>query len=714
MRLTIARKITLGMIAVVSVSLLITAATAAYLVRNLTTPMVENALGARMENDRNQLLNYLGSIDRDVALWAGLPTTREALEEFNLSWSQIEGDQLSLLQDLYIEMNPAETGQKDEMYDAGDGSTYSAAHAQFHPTFRDFKDDRGYYDIFLIDTAGNIIYSVYKELDYATNLETGQYRTSGLADVFRGAMKTEASETTFVDFAPYAPSYGAPASFIARPVDGANGKRLGVIAFQMPVDRINAMLGDRGGNVHAMVVGEDGTMRNQDDRIDGDTTLVERVESKAVDAALVGRAGNNLNDRAGQTYLQSFAPISFNGITWAFLTEQDTVTAFASVRGMERALIGISLLMLAIAMLVGWRISSQIGRPIGSMLEDIHELARGNTDHETTVTGRNDEIGDVQIELRKMTEALRGNVEVARQISEGNLDVEVVVASKDDKFGLALRSMSERLRSIIKGLNETAGHLSREARSLKETADELANASESQASAAQEAATSVGQMTANVRLSSDNAAQTEKMAEKSAEDAKKSGETVDTAVILVKSIADKTKIIQDIARQTDLLALNAAVEAARAGKHGLGFAVVASEVRKLAERSQKAAAEIDSMSVRTVQASEEARTMIEEFLPRIVKTTDLVAEISYAMREQSVGAEQINQAIGELDNGIQKSSEMARVTSENAKALSEQSATLDEAIGYFRSSQPGALKPSSVTTDAVQSATHQSILKQVA
>ena len=106
--------------------------------------------------------------------------------------------------------------------------------------------------------------------------------------------------------------------------------------------------------------------------------------------------------------------------------------------------------------------------------------------------------------------------------------------------------------------------------------------------------------------------------------------------------------------------------------------------------------------------------MIEEFLPRIVKTTDLVAEISYAMREQSVGAEHIKQAIGELDNGIQKSSEMARVTSENAKALSEQSATLDEAIGYFRSSQPGALKPSLVTTDAVQSATQQSILKQVA
>ncbi len=175
-------------------------------------------------------------------------------------------------------------------------------------------------------------------------------------------------------------------------------------------------------------------------------------------------------------------------------------------------------------------------------------------------------------------------------------------------------------------------------------------------------------MTANIKQNADNAAQTEKIARQSAKDAEASGEAVARAVDAMRTIAEKIGIVQEIARQTDLLALNAAVEAARAGEHGKGFAVVASEVRKLAERSQSAAAEISAMSGGTVKAAQEAGDMLGRLVPDIRKTAELVSEISAACREQDIGASQINEAIQQLD----------KVTQQNAGASEEMSATSEE------------------------------------
>ncbi|WP_231750152.1 methyl-accepting chemotaxis protein, partial [Blastomonas sp. CCH1-A6] len=148
---------------------------------------------------------------------------------------------------------------------------------------------------------------------------------------------------------------------------------------------------------------------------------------------------------------------------------------------------------------------------------------------------------------------------------------------------------------------------------------------------------SMEEMAANIKQNADNAAQTEKIARQSSKDAEISGEAVNKAVGAMQMIAEKIGIVQEIARQTDLLALNAAVEAARAGEHGRGFAVVASEVRKLAERSQGAAAEISQVSSDTVKAAGEAGEMLARLVPDIRRTAELVSEISAACREQDIG-----------------------------------------------------------------------------
>jgi len=166
--------------------------------------------------------------------------------------------------------------------------------------------------------------------------------------------------------------------------------------------------------------------------------------------------------------------------------------------------------------------------------------------------------------------------------------------------------------------------------------------------------------------------------------AQASGEAVDRAVTAMQTIADKINIVQEIARQTDLLALNAAVEAARAGEHGRGFAVVASEVRKLAERSQMAAAEIGTVSSQTVKAAQEAGGMLSRLVPDIKKTAELVAEISASCREQDLGGDQINNAVAQLGKVTQRTAAASEQMSATAEELAHQSAQLQANIAYFR------------------------------
>jgi methyl-accepting chemotaxis protein len=281
---------------------------------------------------------------------------------------------------------------------------------------------------------------------------------------------------------------------------------------------------------------------------------------------------------------------------------------------------------------------------------------------------------------------------VVREVAEGDLTKTAEITNRDEIGELLgnVNLMIERLRGVVGDALSASENVSAGSQELSASSEQVSQGATEQAASAEEASASMEEMASNIKQNADNAAQTEKIARQSAKDAEESGAAVSRAVDAMRTIAEKIGIVQEIARQTDLLALNAAVEAARAGEHGKGFAVVASEVRKLAERSQSAAAEISAMSSDTVKAASNAGDMLGRLVPDIRKTAELVSEISAACREQDIGAAQINEAIQQLDKVTQQNAGASEQMSATSEELAAQAEELQASIAFFKVDNAGS------------------------
>lgn len=398
----------------------------------------------------------------------------------------------------------------------------------------------------------------------------------------------------------------------------------------------------------------------------------EEVVLKDAVAAVKPGADKNLNqlaqliasenrgivrDYMRETYFVGVDPIyvALGDLTEYQLGEADrqTVAGQTIARQTQMVIGAISLLVILAALIIVWVFTSRMKRALSSAVGLAESVANGDL-RQTVTNNSNDEIGEL--------------------------------------LGV-LNTMVLRLREVVANVSTASRDVASGASEMSATSEALSQGATEQASATEEASASMEQMAANIKQSAKNAADTEKMALKSASDARESGAAVSRAVNAMQTIAEKILVVQEIARQTDLLALNAAVEAARAGEHGRGFAVVASEVRKLAERSQSAAGEISNLSGNTVKAAQEAGEMLEELVPDIERTSQLVAEISRASQEQDAGATQVNIAIQQLDKVTQENTSAADEMSTTAEALASQSEQLQASIKFFLVSDDAQSEP---------------------
>lgn len=295
-------------------------------------------------------------------------------------------------------------------------------------------------------------------------------------------------------------------------------------------------------------------------------------------------------------------------------------------------------------------------------------------------------VGFAWFVTRSITRPVSEAAAAAQELSEGNLTVKVNADSKDEVGMLmgSMQAMVTKLSSIISEVNTASDALNNAAGQVSATAQSLSQSSSEQAASVEETTASVEEMTASITQNTENAKVTDGMATSAAQQAQDGGVAVKETVEAMKQIADKIRIIDDIAYQTNLLALNAAIEAARAGEHGKGFAVVAAEVRKLAERSQVAAQEIGQVASSSVKLAEKAGHLLDEMVPSIKKTSDLVQEISAASQEQSAGVGQINGAMGQLNKATQQNASASEQLAATAEEMGGQAAQLQELMGFFR------------------------------
>ena len=361
---------------------------------------------------------------------------------------------------------------------------------------------------------------------------------------------------------------------------------------------------------------------------------------------------------------------------------------YAAAKTIMATILVVSVLLAVV--IGGWIIRGILGN-LRRATDLADAVAQGDLSTQVSATG-NDELADLIATLKIMVDNLRATAAVADEIARGNLAVQTSRRSDKDVLGIALETMVNRLRTVANETSQSSAAVSSGSRQLSASADQLSQGATEQAAAAEEASSAMEQMAANIKQTANNSGQTERIARQSAADAQLSGEAMVRTVQAMQTITSKISIVQEIARQTDLLALNAAVEAARAGEHGKGFAVVASEVRKLAERSQRAATEISSVSTEMLGVAQQAGEMLGRLVPDIKKTAELVQEISAACREQDIGADQINVAIQELDKVIQQNASASEEMSATAEELSTQAEQLQQMTSFF---QMDSIRPAS-------------------
>jgi len=564
------------------------------------------------------------------------------------------------LQHEYIRKNTNSLGSKHLLDMGADDSDYSMYHGRLHPILRHYLEEFGYYDIFLVDSeTGDVVYSVFKELDFATSLKTGPYADSGLGKAFALANASEDENAVFlVDYHKYKPSYEAPASFIASPIF-KDKKKLGVAIFQVSTDKLNAIMAERTGlgeTGETYLIGPDHLMRSDSYRDpEGHSVLASfanpsqgTVDTEAVKLALSGQTGEKvITNYNGTTVLSAYAPVSVLGLNWALLAEVNESEINAPINSL---LMSIGLAALVLIVLV-----------VGMALFVSNSLLRVLGNEPDVIAG------------------------VAGRVANGELNLRFA-EGKGGAVGIyaAMKNMSEQLRHVVGQVLAGSEHVATGSEELSSTAESLSQGATEQAASVEEVSSSVEQMATSIRRNTENARSTEAIAVKAAEDAKKGGEAVQKTVEAMHHIADKISIIEEIARQTNLLALNAAIEAARAGEHGKGFAVVAAEVRKLAEKSGQAAGEISELSHSSTQVAEEAGRLLGEILPSIQKTAALVEEITAASFEQDAGASQIAKAMQHLDTVVQQNAAAAEEMASTADALSSQSEQLMRVMAFFK------------------------------
>lgn len=611
------------------------------------------------------LSNYLNSITEDVKSLAQNQTTMDAVQEFTAQWNGLGQNQTAYLQDQYIAKNPNPTGQKEKLDFAPDGTTYSQTHSKFHPFFRGFLQSKGYYDIFLFDNDGNVVFTVFKEADFATNALTGKWKDSDLGNMFKTANAGKKGEVHFFDFKPYAPSANVPASFISTPIYSKTGEKLGVLAFQMPVGKINDIMNlepGLGATGETYIVGSDYLIRNDIAKSKENDALLRKEENFVVTGALEGKETYGfVTNSLGQHVKLSAVPMEFQGAKYALVASQSYEEAVAPLNGMRNGILMITVLIIGVVAGGCLFFARRITAPLKALIVKMGIISEGNLGVDVEFQGNRDEIGDMARALENFRKnAIKMEELKKEQLSDANRNRAHMDAE--------LKQLSNALEIVSSDLLETIKNQSKvmmgKAKEMGGKAKNVANDASQVALATNEATENVGNVAAAaeelsvaIQEISRQVNHATTITQKAASSADSTKQTVSELATAAEDIGSVLSLISQIAEQTNLLALNATIEAARAGEAGKGFAVVASEVKSLANQTAQATEQIASQIDAIQNAVKHSAGQIEDIVGTIQEVDQVASSIAAAVEEQGAATDNISTSTRAAAQGTNSVSE---------------------------------------------------------
>lgn len=567
----------------------------------------------------------------------------------------------------FISSNPHPLGEKDQLSSPLRISNYGQVHSQYHPHFRDYLKRHSLYDLFIVDNQGRVVYSVFKETDFGTDLLNGPWASSGLGRAAQRGLALSSSQLHIEDFDAYTPSYEAPASFASVPLI-QNGETIGTMIIQFPLDKISAVVGAREGlgeRGETLLLGSDLRLRADTFRNKETHTVAENfkpdskiaVTSPAVLMAKEGKVGvMNNTSYDGLSTLAFFRPLKIKDLTWYMVVELDEAEVNAGLTHMSYfnwfiQFLG-SFAIILVSMIYGSRVTAKL-REIGSLLNVSNDKISGAS-HQSAASA---------IELREaateqaasLQETMASTEEISAMVNQ-NAESANKVKTTVDVNQKEAEEGSRRVNEVLDSISE-----------IKRTNEEILDQMET------------------------------------------SNKEFGNIVKIIAEIGEKTNVINEIVFQTKLLSFNASVEAARAGEHGKGFAVVAEEVGNLAQMSGNAAKQITEMLTNSIKevndivekttekvdklvevgkdkismglsTAQKCREVLDKITENARSISSMIAEITHASKEQAQGIQEINKAISQLDQVTQQNSSVAQQSSHQAEGLKLEAEHLTEAV----------------------------------